>query len=83
MPHVFLRFPYSKASLALLEVLIAMSGVKLDLAELPTHAEEARRKMRQLLDRVEYRLRGGEELFKEYEDRFMDLFLKEQRGAIN
>jgi proteasome assembly chaperone (PAC2) family protein len=126
MPQVFSQLPYPKASLAILEVFNAITGLHLDLTELADQATQVDQQLGQLLARVEQaygkqeaagdeeesisepveepRLRSADEakieelfsqaskdrskafelkqeldrlgVFKEYEDRFLDLFKK-------
>jgi proteasome assembly chaperone (PAC2) family protein len=125
MPHIFTQLPFPKASLAILEVFVAMTGMELDLAELIEQAKATEQQLGELLARVEQTYgqqapseeetknpeAGPEErisladkqrierlfdesqkdrskafelkqeldrlgLFKEYEDRFLDLFKK-------
>jgi uncharacterized protein len=125
MPHVFSQLPYPKASLAILEVFTAITGIKIDLTELADQATQVDQQLGQLFARVEQaydkqeataeeeyspesaeepRLRSSDEakiedlfaqankdrtkafelkqeldrlgVFKEYEDRFLDLFKK-------
>jgi proteasome assembly chaperone (PAC2) family protein len=127
MPHIFTQLPFPKASLAILEVFTAMSGIELDFTELSEQARNMEQQLGELLAQVEERLgqqpseeegNGGgtieakeeeglraadrerverlfaqaakdrakafelkQELdrlgaFKEYEDRFLDLFRK-------
>jgi proteasome assembly chaperone (PAC2) family protein len=125
MPHVFSQVPFPKASLAILEVFTAMTGIDLDLSQLAEQARVMEQQLGELLERLEQtygqpepaeeeasgreaaeeervgpadrqRIEGLFEqarrdrsrafalkqeldrlgLFKEYEDRFLDLFKK-------
>jgi proteasome assembly chaperone (PAC2) family protein len=125
MPHLFSQLPFPKASLAILEVFTAITGIELDLAELAEQAKAMEQQLGELLARVEQtygqQYPGEEEaagpaaveeqrvsaadkqrlealfeqvandrskafelkqeldrlgVFKEYEDRFLDLFKK-------
>jgi proteasome assembly chaperone (PAC2) family protein len=125
MPHIFSQLPFPKASLAILEVFTAMTGIKLDFTELaelakvteeplgeilaqaekslgqayaveeeayspePTEEEQVHSAERQRIEElfeqaVKARSKAFElkqeldrlDLFKEYEDRFLDLFKK-------
>lgn len=126
MPNIFSQLPYPKASLAILEVFSAMTGIKIDLTELADQAGQVDQQLGQLFARVEQaygkqeaaadeeeytpepaeepRLRSVDQVkiedlftqaskdrskafelkqeldrlrvFKEYEDRFLDLFKK-------
>jgi uncharacterized protein len=125
MPHVFSQLPFPKASLAVLEVFVAVTGIDLDFTELTEQARVMEQQLGELLARVEqsYGQPGPAEeeayspeaaaeeraraahrqrieglfgqaaqdrskafelkqeldrlgLFKEYEDRFLDLFKK-------
>lgn len=53
MPHIFSQLPFPKASLGILEVFIAMSGIELDLAELSEQAKAAEEQLGELLAKVE------------------------------
>lgn len=122
MPHIFLQFPFPKASLAVLETFTTIAGLELDMSELAEQAETMDQKLGEILARVqqamgheppveedyspepepEPRLRPEDEqhieelfeqtrgnrakayelkreldrldVFKDYEDRFLDLF---------
>lgn len=125
MPHVFVQLPFPKASLAIMEVFLTMTGIKIDLAELSDQARAVDQQLEQLVARLEkayeaqasvedegYKPEPAEEekltsaqrqriedlfdqaekdrskafelkqeldrlgVFKEYEDRFLDLFKK-------
>jgi proteasome assembly chaperone (PAC2) family protein len=126
MPHIFSQLPFPKASLAILEVFTAMTGIGLDFTELSEQAKAMEQQLSELLARVEqacgqqypaeeaeaYSPEAAEEervgpadrqhieglfaqaatdrskafelkqeldrlgVFKEYEDRFLDLFKK-------
>jgi proteasome assembly chaperone (PAC2) family protein len=125
MPHIFSQLPFPKASLAILEVFTAITGIDLDLGELSERAKVTDQQLGELLARVEqtygqqqpaeeeaYGQPAAEEervssadsqrieglfqqaakdrskafelkqeldrlgVFKEYEDRFLDLFRK-------
>lgn len=125
MPHIFSQLPFPKASLAILEVFTAITGIDLDLTELSEQAKVMEQQLGKLLARVEqtyeqqqpeeeetYGPEAAEEervgsaarqrleelfeqavkdrskafelkqeldrlgVFKEYEDRFLDLFKK-------
>jgi uncharacterized protein len=125
MPHIFSQVPYPKASLAILEAFIRMTGIEIDLSELADQARLMEQQLGELLSRVEKsygQQTGAEEegstvepaeeekidpahkkrieqlfeqsardrskafelkqeldrlgIFKDYEDRFLDLFKK-------
>jgi proteasome assembly chaperone (PAC2) family protein len=125
MPHIFSQLPFPKASLAILEVFMTITGLELDFAELAEQARTTEKQLGELLAQVEqqygrhltreeeaYRPEAAEEerlkpederrieglfeqavkerakafelkqeldrlgVFKEYEDRFLDLFKK-------
>jgi proteasome assembly chaperone (PAC2) family protein len=124
MPHIFSQLPFPKASLAILEVFMAIADLDIDLTELSEQAKTTEQQLTELLARVEqtYGRQFSEEetlapeaaeeervrpadrkrieglfdqaardrsqafelkqeldrlgVFKEYEDRFLDLFKK-------
>lgn len=126
MPHVFVQLPFPKASLAILEVFLTITGIKIDLTELSEQAKAVDQQLGELVARLEkayeaqaasaedegYKPEPAEEekltasqhqrieglfnqaekdrskafelkqeldrlgVFKEYEDRFLDLFKK-------
>jgi proteasome assembly chaperone (PAC2) family protein len=124
MPHIFSHLPFPKASLAILEVFTALTGIELDFTELAEQARIVEEQLGEMLAQVEKRygeqhlaeeeyspeptegerLRPADRqriedlfrqaaadrskafelkqeldrlgLFKEYEDRFLDLFKK-------
>jgi proteasome assembly chaperone (PAC2) family protein len=129
MPHIFSQLPFPKASLAILEVFVTITGIDLDFAELAEQARVTERELGELLARVEKaygqqyapeeegygpeaveeeRLRPADRqhvealfeeaardrskafelkqeldrlgAFKEYEDRFLDLFKRPGEG---
>jgi uncharacterized protein len=53
MPHVFSQLPRPKASLAILEVFKAITGIELDFTELAEQARETEQQLGELLSRVE------------------------------
>jgi proteasome assembly chaperone (PAC2) family protein len=53
MPQVFAQVPFPKASLAILESFIALTGMKLDLTELEEQAKAVEEQLGELLHRVE------------------------------
>lgn len=127
MPHIFLQFPFPKASLAVLETFATIAGMELDTTELAEQAARMDQKLGDILARVEQAMghepppeedfsseppaqpRLGPEaeqhieelfeqakqnrskayelkqeldrldVFKEYEDRFLDLFKRPDR----
>jgi proteasome assembly chaperone (PAC2) family protein len=125
MPHIFVQLPFPKASLAILEVFLTITGIDLDLSELSEQAKVMEQQLGEFLTRLEktygaqtapeeegYKPEPAEEprlssaqherieelfaqsekdrskafelkqeldrlgVFKEYEDRFLDLFKK-------
>lgn len=125
MPHVFSRFPYPKASQAILEVFTSYAGIEIDFAELAEQAANMQRQLGEFMEQVEQQFESPESsedeaivasardqdiltpadrqrieelfaqaaqtrakafelkqeldrlgVFKEYEDRFLDLFKK-------
>jgi proteasome assembly chaperone (PAC2) family protein len=53
MPHIFAQLPYPKASLAVLNVFMAIAGLQLDLTELSEQAREMDQKLGELLEQME------------------------------
>lgn len=53
MPHLFAQLPFPKASLAILEVFAAITGLELDLTELAEQAKVMEKKLGELLGQVE------------------------------
>jgi proteasome assembly chaperone (PAC2) family protein len=128
MPHIFARFPFPKASLAVLEAFASMAKIPIDFSELADQSREVDQRLGELLEKIEEQLEQQEtpsedessefepsaeegeapssedrdrieklfqqagkdrskayelkreldrlELYKEYEDRFLDLFQK-------
>jgi proteasome assembly chaperone (PAC2) family protein len=68
MPHVFAQLPFPKASLAILEVFTAMSGIELDLGELAEQARAVEEQLGKLLERVEQQYGMQEEPAEEGEE---------------
>ncbi len=53
MPHIFLQFPFPKASLAVLETFTTIAGIQLDTGELAKQADMMEQKLGEILARVE------------------------------
>ena len=53
MPHIFSQLPFPKASLAILEVFVTLSGIDLDFTELSEQARATEQQLGELLARVE------------------------------
>jgi hypothetical protein len=53
MPHIFLQFPFPKASLAVLETFTTIAGIQLDTSELAEHARVTDEKLGEILARVQ------------------------------
>lgn len=53
MPHLFTQVPYPGASLAILKVFEAISGIKLDLSELAIQARSVDRQLTEILAKAE------------------------------
>lgn len=53
MPHIFSQLPFPKASLAILEVFITITGIELDFTELAEQARNMEKQLGELLSRVE------------------------------
>jgi proteasome assembly chaperone (PAC2) family protein len=56
MPHIFLQFPFPKASLAVLEMFTAIAGLELDTTELAEQADAMDQKLGEILSRVQQAL---------------------------
>lgn len=64
MPHIFVRFPYPKASLAALKAFLSIANLELDLSELAEQADLADRRLEEMLSQVRRSLQAeasGEE----------------------
>lgn len=68
MPHVFLQFPFPRASLAVLERFTSIAGIELDMTELYEHARAVNEQLGEILERVQRDMRRTEstELEEEY-----------------
>ncbi len=64
IPHVFSQIPFPKASLAVLEIFTAMTGIRIDLEELRDHAKTVEETLEGFLVRME----GGDESEEQAED---------------
>ncbi|MCW1885716.1 PAC2 family protein [Luteolibacter flavescens] len=53
MPQLFSQLPYPKASLAVLEFFATLAGIKIDLTELESHAQDVEDKLETFLSRIE------------------------------
>ncbi len=53
IPHIFAQFPFPKASLAVLEVFMKISGIELDLTELSAQAREMEERLGEILGQME------------------------------
>jgi len=53
MPHIFSQLPFPKASLAILEVFVTITGIELDFDELAEQARSMEQQLGELLSRVE------------------------------
>jgi proteasome assembly chaperone (PAC2) family protein len=54
VPHVFIQFPFPKASLAVLEAFKSLSGIELDLGELARQAKAVEEQLEDLLVQLEH-----------------------------
>lgn len=54
MPHIFLQFPFPKASLAVLETFMTITRIELDTTELSEQAQAVDEKLGEILSRVEH-----------------------------
>jgi len=62
MPQLFAQLPYPKASLAVLEFFVTLAGIKVDLGELESHAQDVEQKLEVFLTRIEqaiHQVEGG------------------------
>ncbi len=66
MPHVFLQFPFPKASLAVLETFQTIAGITLDVTELAEQAEAMDQKLGEILARVQEAMSEGESVEEDY-----------------
>lgn len=53
MPHIFAQLPFPKASLAVLEAFVKITGIEVDLAELSEQAREMDQQLGELLGQME------------------------------
>jgi proteasome assembly chaperone (PAC2) family protein len=53
VPHIFIQFPFPKASLAVLEAFKTLAGIELDLTELKQQAKAVEAQLGELLTQVE------------------------------
>ena len=63
MPQLFSQLPYPKASLSVLEFFATLAGIKIDLTELESHAQDVEQKLETFLGRIEkaiHQVEGGE-----------------------
>jgi proteasome assembly chaperone (PAC2) family protein len=56
MPHIFLQFPFPKASLAVLETFKSLARLEVDTAELREQAQAVEQKLGEILDRVQHEM---------------------------
>ncbi len=68
MPHIFSQFPFPRASLAVLEKFIKMSGIELDLEELRSQAHAMEEKLGEILSQVERAIQEQAEAQEQAED---------------
>jgi uncharacterized protein len=71
VPHVFIQFPFPKASLAVLEAFKTLAGIEVDLSELAEQAKAAEEQLGELLAQVERALeehRQEEEIEEDEEE---------------
>lgn len=61
MPHIFAQLPFPKASLAILEAYLTMTGIEIDLEELKEQAKAVEDQLGELLDRIQSQLAGDDE----------------------
>lgn len=59
MPHIFTQLPFPKASLAILEVYLAMTGIELDLSELAEQAASIDEQLGDLLEKIQSQMRSS------------------------
>lgn len=64
MPQLFSQLPYPKASLSVLEFFATLAGIKIDLTELESHAQDVQQKLESFLGKIEqviHQVEGGGE----------------------
>lgn len=66
MPHIFLQFPFPKASLAVLETFITISGIELDTAELSEQADAMDQKLGEILAQVQEAMAQGKSVEEDF-----------------
>ncbi len=66
MPHIFLQFPFPKASLAVLETFTTIAGLTLDMTNLSAEAEAMDQKLGEMLARVQEAMAQGESIEEDY-----------------
>ena len=66
MPHVFLQFPFPKASLVVLETFQIIAGIRLDTTELGEQAEAMEQKLGEILSRLQQAMTEGEPLEEDF-----------------
>lgn len=66
MPHIFLQFPFPKASLAVLETFTTIAGIELDITELAEQADAMDQKLGEILSRVQEAMAQGESMEEDY-----------------
>ena len=66
MPHIFLQFPFPKASLAVLETFTTIVGIELDTAELAEQARAMDQKLGEILAQVQAAMAQGKSIEEDY-----------------
>jgi uncharacterized protein len=66
MPHIFLQFPFPKASLAVLDTFTTIAGIELDTTELAEQAKAMDQKLGEILARVQEAMAQGQPVEEDY-----------------
>lgn len=66
MPHIFLQFPFPKASLAVLETFTTIAGIEVDTSELREQARAMDEKLGEILDQVKHAMQQQEPVEEDY-----------------
>jgi uncharacterized protein len=66
MPHIFLQFPFPKASLAVLETFTTIAGIDLDMSELSEQAQAMDQRLGEILAQVQEAMAEGKSIEEDY-----------------
>jgi uncharacterized protein len=66
MPHIFLQFPFPKASLVVLETFTTIAGIEVDTTELAEQAQAMNQKLGEILARVQEAMAQGQPVEEDY-----------------